>query len=80
MSGDVIEAVGCVTNEGRADLFSVRVELGGRPHVVLARRSGKLDRNHIRCIVGDRVRVEISPYDTSRGRIVHRFKPGEDES
>lgn len=42
--------------------------------VVLAHVSGKIRKNFVRCIVGDRVRVELSPYDLYRGRIVYRLK------
>lgn len=50
-----------------------RVELENK-HVVLAHVSGKMRMNFIRILPGDRVTVEISPYDLSRGRITYRFK------
>ncbi len=50
-----------------------RVELDNG-HEVLAYLSGKMRKYYIRILLGDRVRVEISPYDLSRGRIVYRFK------
>ena len=43
-------------------------------HQVLAHISGKMRKNFIRILTGDRVLVELSPYDLSRGRIVYRFK------
>ena len=43
-------------------------------HQVLAQISGKMRKNFIRILTGDRVLVELSPYDLSRGRIVYRFK------
>jgi len=43
-------------------------------HEVLAHISGKMRKNFIRILTGDRVLVELSPYDLSRGRIVYRFK------
>lgn len=52
-----------------------RVELDNE-HVVLAYISGKMRRYYIRILLGDRVRVELSPYDLTRGRIVYRFKQG----
>jgi translation initiation factor IF-1 len=52
---------------------SFRVELENK-HVVLAHVSGKMRMNFIRILPGDRVRVELSPYDLSRGRIVYRLK------
>lgn len=50
-----------------------RVELDNR-HEVLAYISGKIRRYHIRILLGDRVLVELSPYDLNRGRIVYRFR------
>ncbi|HXH27637.1 MAG TPA: translation initiation factor IF-1 [Candidatus Polarisedimenticolia bacterium] len=50
-----------------------RVELENK-HQVLAHISGKMRKNFIRILRGDRVLVELSPYDLSRGRIVYRFK------
>lgn len=52
---------------------SFRVELENK-HVVLAHVSGKMRMNFIRILPGDRVTVELSPYDLSRGRITYRFK------
>ncbi len=72
MSGDAIEMVGVVVEEQRGELFVVDVPIGGATKRVLARISGRLHTRHIRCIVGDEVTVEVSPYDTSRGRIVYR--------
>ena len=50
-----------------------RVQLDTK-HQVLAHISGKMRKNFIRILTGDRVLVELSPYDLSRGRIVYRFK------
>ena len=50
-----------------------RVEIAGG-HVVLAHISGKMRKHFIRILVGDKVQVELSPYDVSRGRIIYRFK------
>jgi translation initiation factor IF-1 len=50
-----------------------RVEITGG-HVVLAHISGKMRKHFIRILVGDKVMVELSPYDVSRGRITYRFK------
>lgn len=52
-------------------MFRVELENG---HQVLAHISGKMRRHFIRILPGDRVRVELSPYDLSRGRIVYRLK------
>jgi len=50
-----------------------RVVLDNTGHVVLAHISGKIRMNFIRILPGDRVTLEMSPYDLSRGRIVHRL-------
>jgi len=52
---------------------SFRVELPNG-HVVLAHISGKMRMHYIRILPGDKVTIELSPYDLSRGRIVYRFK------
>ena len=52
-------------------MFRVELESG---HRVLAHVSGKIRKNFIRILVGDRVKVELSPYDLERGRIVYRYK------
>jgi translation initiation factor IF-1 len=50
-----------------------RVEMGNG-HKVLAHVSGKMRMNHIRILPGDKVTMELSPYDLTRGRITYRFK------
>jgi translation initiation factor IF-1 len=52
---------------------SFRVELE-KQHVILAHISGKMRMNYIRILPGDKVLVELSPYDLTRGRIVYRYK------
>ena len=52
-------------------MFRVELESG---HRVLAHVSGKIRKNFIRILVGDKVKVELSPYDLQRGRIVYRYK------
>ncbi|TYO93823.1 translation initiation factor 1 (bIF-1) [Desulfallas thermosapovorans DSM 6562] len=52
-------------------MFRVELKNG---HKVLAHVSGKIRMNFIRILAGDRVMVELSPYDLTRGRIVYRFK------
>jgi translation initiation factor IF-1 len=64
MEGTVIEAL-------PATQFRVELENG---HEVLAYLSGKMRRYYIRILLGDRVRVELSPYDLSRGRITYRYR------
>jgi translation initiation factor IF-1 len=52
-------------------MFKVELENG---HMVLAHISGKMRMHYIRILPGDKVKVELSPYDLTRGRIVYRFK------
>ncbi|MDX1520764.1 MAG: translation initiation factor IF-1 [Anaerolineae bacterium] len=54
---------------------SFRVELENG-HTILAYLSGKMRKFYIRVLLGDRVRVELSPYDLERGRIIYRYKGG----
>ena len=68
---DVIEVEGTVTEALPNTQF--RVELDNA-HNVLAHISGKMRMNYIRILPGDRVKVELSPYDLSRGRITYRFR------
>ncbi len=68
---DVIEVQGVVTDCYPNAMFQVTLENG---HEVLATLSGKLRMNFIRVLVGDRVTVELSPYDLTRGRITWRAK------
>ena len=66
-----IEVEGRVVEPLPNAMFRVELENG---HKVLAHISGKLRTNFIRILPGDRVRVELSPYDLSRGRITYRLK------
>ncbi|MBE3583607.1 MAG: translation initiation factor IF-1 [Limnochordaceae bacterium] len=68
---DVIEVQGTVIEPLPNAMFRVELENG---HQVLAHISGKMRMNFIRILAGDRVTVELSPYDLNRGRIVYRFK------
>lgn len=68
---DVIEVEGKVLEPLPNAMFLVELSNG---HKVLAHVSGKIRMNFIRILPGDRVTVELSPYDLSRGRIVYRFK------
>jgi translation initiation factor IF-1 len=69
--GDQIEMEGKVLEALPNAMF--RVELDNK-HVLLAHISGKMRMNYIRILPGDKVTVEISPYDLTRGRIVYRNK------
>jgi translation initiation factor IF-1 len=55
-------------------MFRVEVEMNGNKHQVLAHISGKMRKHFIRILPGDKVLVELSPYDLKRGRIVYRLK------
>ena len=68
---DVIEVQAVVTETLPNAMFKVKLENGV---VILATVSGKIRMNYIRILPGDRVTVEISPYDLTRGRITFRFK------
>lgn len=68
---DVIEVEGKVLEPLPNAMFLVELSNG---HKVLAHVSGKIRMNFIRILPGDRVTVELSPYDLTRGRIVYRFK------
>lgn len=52
-------------------MFKVKLDNG---HEVLAHISGKMRKNYIRILPGDKVQLELSPYDLSRGRVVYRYK------
>ncbi len=72
MSGDAILVHGHVTEEHRGGLYSVDVAFGPVTKRVLAKVSGRLHVHRIRLVPGDLVEVELSAYDTTRGRIVYR--------
>jgi len=69
---DLIPAEGVIVDKLPNAFF--RVRLNGSDHVVLAQISGKMRKNFIRILPGDRVTVEMSPYDLSKGRITYRYK------
>ena len=68
---DVIELEGTVVEALPNTMFKVDI---GKGHIILAHISGKLRMNFIRILPGDRVTVQMSPYDITRGRIVWRSK------
>jgi translation initiation factor IF-1 len=67
-----IEIDGVVTDNLSNGRFSVTLE--GSANVVIAHISGKIRTHYIRILPGDRVKVEVSPYDLTRGRIVYRYR------
>jgi translation initiation factor IF-1 len=66
-----IETEGTVVEALPGTQFRVELENG---HEVLAYLSGKMRKYYIRILLGDRVKIELSPYDLTRGRIVYRYK------
>ncbi len=68
---DAIEVTGTVVEPLPNAMFRVELENG---HIVLAHISGKMRKHFIRILRGDKVTVELSPYDLNRGRVVYRFK------
>lgn len=68
--GDVVEVDGTITESLPNAMFRVKLENG---HVVLAHISGKIRMKFIRIVPGDKVKLELSQYDLSRGRITWRY-------
>jgi translation initiation factor IF-1 len=68
---DLIQLEGTITESLPNAMFRVEMDDG---HKVLAHISGKMRMYHIRILPGDRVTMEFSPYDLTKGRIVYRFK------
>lgn len=68
---DLVEFNGLVTELLPNAMFRVELENG---HVILAHTSGKMRKNRIRVLIGDKVTVEMTPYDLTKGRITFREK------
>ena len=68
---DAIEVDGTVTEALSNAMFRVQLESG---HVIIAHISGKMRQHYIKILPGDRVKVEMSPYDLTKGRIAFRYK------
>ena len=71
MAKDVIELEGTIIESMPNAMFKVKLE---NDHEILAHISGKIRKNFIRILPGDRVKVEMTPYDLSKGRITYRGK------
>ena len=71
MAKDVIELEGTIIETMPNAMFKVKLE---NEHEILAHISGKIRKNFIRILPGDRVKVEMTPYDLSKGRITFRLK------
>jgi translation initiation factor IF-1 len=70
---DVLVFEGVVVQVGRGDIHRVECSAGPLRRTILAKRSGRLNLHRIKIVEGDRVRVEVSPYDLGRGRITYRL-------
>ncbi|MDP9000878.1 MAG: translation initiation factor IF-1 [Myxococcota bacterium] len=70
---DFLVLEGIVTKCSRGGFYTVEYVSGAHRGTVLAKRSGRLNVHRIRLTEGDRVRLEVSPYDTTRGRITRRL-------
>ncbi|MDR1031592.1 MAG: translation initiation factor IF-1 [Holosporales bacterium] len=68
---DLIEFAGEVTEVLPNTMFRVKLENG---HTILAHASGRMRKNRIRVLAGDKVQVEMTPYDLTKGRIIFREK------
>ena len=68
---DAIEVMGKVVDKFKAGMFSIELDVG---KIVLATMAGRLRRNRIKIMNGDRVSLELSPYDLTKGRITYRHK------
>lgn len=68
---EIIRLSGVVDEVLPNAMFRVKLD---NNHIILATISGRLRQNNIRILMGDNVDVEVSPYDTSRGRVVYRNK------
>ena len=71
MAKDVIELEGTIIESMPNAMFRVKLE---NEHEILAHISGKIRKNFIRILPGDRVKVEMTPYDLTKGRITFRLK------
>ncbi|MBN8215915.1 MAG: translation initiation factor IF-1 [Spirochaetes bacterium] len=74
---DTIEVNGTVVEPLPNAMFKVKLE---NDHVILCHISGKMRMFYIKILPGDQVRVELSPYDLTRGRIIYRFKDRQGKS
>jgi len=68
---DIIELTGKVDEVLPGNMFRVKVD--NMPNPLLCYMGGKLKQNKIRIILGDNVKVEVSPYDLSKGRVIYRL-------
>ena len=72
MKEELIEVSGVIIDKQPNAFF--KVQINNSEHIVMATISGRMRRNRIRILMGDRVDVEMSPYDLTKGRITYRHK------
>lgn len=78
MSKDVIELIGVVEETFPNAMFRVRIQSSqAKDHVLLCHLAGRMRVYRVRILPGDRVRVEMTPYDLQKGRITYRFRSGQ---
>lgn len=77
MSKEVVELEGYIEEALPNAQFRVQIGKSEKPHIILAHISGKIRMHYIKILPGDRVLVELSPYDLTRGRIVRRLQKEE---
>ncbi len=78
LSKDVIELIGVVEESYPNTTFRVRITSDeARDHELLCHLAGRMRVNKVRILPGDRVKIEMTPYDLNKGRIVYRFRPGD---
>ncbi len=68
---DIIELVGTVEEVLPGNMFRIKVD--NMPNILLCYMGGKLKQHKIRIILGDKVKIEVSPYDLSKGRVTYRL-------
>jgi translation initiation factor IF-1 len=68
---DIIELVGTVDEVLPGNMFKIKVD--NLPNILLCYTSGKLKQHKIRIILGDKVKIEVSPYDLTKGRVTYRL-------
>ena len=71
---DMIEMEGTVTEALPGLKFNVEVDVGGTKKTLVCVPSGKIKTHYVRILVGDKVAIDVSPYDLTKGRITWRFK------
>lgn len=70
---ELIEFDGVVTEVLPNAMFRIKLDNG---HEIIGHTSGRMRKNRIRVLMGDKVTVEMTPYDLSKGRVIHRHKEG----